>query len=113
MKVVVAKKRGVSIVRPMGRLVLGDGEGTLIHAVTELLEDGERRVVLNLDGLSILDSAGVGEIVRCYKQADDKGAVLKIALASGSLVHHLFQRSGLGHALEVFEDESEAVDSYS
>ena len=112
MKVLVTSNRSVSVVHASGRLTLGDGEDVLVGRVRDLLEDGERRLVLHLDGLTILDSAGVGEIVRCYKEADERGAVLKIALASGGLVHHLFKRSGLDHALELFEVEDDAVASF-
>lgn len=112
MKVQVSRNRQVGVVHAAGRLTLGDSDDTLLRCVTELLDDGERRLVLELDGLTILDSAGVGEIVRCYKTADQNGAVLKIALASDGLVHHLFKRSGLDHALELFETEDEAVASF-
>jgi len=111
-KVQVTRNRQVGVVRASGRLTLGDSDDALLRRVMELLDDGDRRIVLDLDGLTILDSAGVGEIVRCYKTADENGAVLKIALASEGLIHHLFKRSGLDHALELFENEDEAVASF-
>lgn len=113
METSVRKKRRVCIVDVRGRLMLGEGEGVLRRKLAELLDQGERRFVFNLDGLSVLDSSGVGEIVLCYKTANERAAVLKIALAPGGPVRNVFTLSGLERALEVFDEESEAVSSFS
>jgi len=113
MHINIRKKRKVCIVEPTGRLTLQDGEGLLRDRLTELLEAGERRFVFNLDGISVLDSAGVGEIVDCYKKAGDKGAVVKIALRPDGIVRRVFKVSGLEDALEIFDDEKRAVGSYA
>jgi anti-sigma B factor antagonist len=113
MHINVSKKRKVCIVEAIGRLTLQDGEGLLRDKLSELLETGERRFVFNLDGISVLDSAGVGEVVDCYKRAGDKGAVVKIALRPDGIVRRVLQVSGLEDALEIFDDEQQAIASYA
>jgi len=107
------KKRRVCIVDVVGRLTLGEGEGVLRRKLADLLDQGERRFVFNLNGLSVIDSAGVGEIVFCYKCANERGAVLKVALEPGGMVRHVFNFSGLERALEVFDEESQAISSFA
>jgi anti-anti-sigma factor len=95
-----------------GRLSLNDGEGVMRDRIAGLLAEGERRFVLNLNSISLLDSAGVGEIVDCYKQAENSGAVAKIALRPDGIVRRVLQVSGLEDALETFDDEQQAIASY-
>jgi len=112
MQVNTRKKRRVCIVDVTGRLTLSEGEDVLREKLSELLKTGERRFVFNLNGLSVIDSAGVGEIVACYKRAADSAAVIKIALRQDGLVRHVFKFTGLENALEVFDEEKDAVSSF-
>ena len=113
MHISIRKKRKICIVEAIGRITLEDGSGLLRDKISELLEAGERRLVFNLDRVSVLDSAGVGEIVDCYKRAGDKGAVVKIALRPDGIVRRVLKVSGLEDALEIFDDEKQAIASYS
>jgi hypothetical protein len=60
----------------------------------------------------VIDSSGIGEIVACYQLALEGGAVLKIALHPDGLVRQVFDFAGLDRALEIFDEEDEAVASY-
>jgi anti-anti-sigma factor len=111
--ITVSKKRRVCIVEAVGRLTLSDGEGLLRDKTSQLLKKGEKRLLFNLDRISVLDSAGVGEIVDCYKQAGDMGAVLKIVVRPEGIVRRVLQVSGLEDALEIFDGEKQAVASFS
>jgi anti-anti-sigma factor len=42
------------------------GGGELRHAVHDLLRRGERAIVVDLAGVSRIDAAGVGQLVRAY-----------------------------------------------
>jgi anti-sigma B factor antagonist len=101
------------VIEAIGRLVLDDGENVLRGEIARQLDDGVRRFVLNLNGLSMIDSAGVGEIVASYQLASERGAVVKIALEPGGLAGRVFKVSGLERALEVFPAEDDAIRSYS
>ena len=113
MRIGTRKARTVCIVNAAGRLVLGDGEKELRTRLSALLAEGERRFVFNLDGLTAIDSAGVGEIVACYQRAAESAAVMKIALGPEGQVRRVFELSGLDRAIEVFDEEQQAVASFS
>jgi anti-anti-sigma factor len=112
MKIQVRKKRRVTIVDIAGRLVLKEGDEDLLGALEKLLAEGQRRFIFNLDGLSVIDSAGVGEIVACYTTAQDRAALLKIVLNPNGLVRQVFKHTGLEQALEIYDDEAAALASY-
>ena len=112
MQVSTRKKRRVCIVDVTGRLTLAEGEEQLRERLSGLLKAGERRFVFNLNGLSVIDSAGVGEIVACYQKAAESAAVIKIALKADGLVRHVFKFTGLENALEVFDEEKDAIASF-
>jgi anti-sigma B factor antagonist len=54
----------------------------LTRRVQRLLDRGERRVVLDLAGLSEIDAAGVGELVETFNRTNAAGGVLKITHAN-------------------------------
>jgi anti-anti-sigma factor len=109
----VRTKKGICIIEAAGRLVLEDGEDVLRGEIARQLDEGRRRFVLNLNGLSVIDSAGVGELVSCYQTASERGAVVKIALRPDGLAYKVFRVSGLDRALEVFSEEADAIASYT
>ena len=62
--------------------VRSPAESVLCPRVQELLQRGERRVLLDLSGVSDIDAAGVGELVCAFNAAVAAGGALEIASAS-------------------------------
>ena len=54
----------------------------LRYKVHELLRRGERRIVLDMSGVSSIDAGGVGELVRTLNMTANVNGVLRIANAS-------------------------------
>ena len=50
-----------------GRMLIGEGTELLRENFERLVNAGHKEVSLDLGGVPYLDSAGLGEIVRCYK----------------------------------------------
>ena len=61
-----------------GKLMIGDGDILLREKVEDLVEAGHRRIVLDLADVPYVDSAGLGEIVRCYTALSRKNGRLKL-----------------------------------
>ena len=59
----------VTLLCPEGKITLGDGDQELGEAVRGLLEKGIRKIVVNFEKVSYLDSSGVGELVGCFTSA--------------------------------------------
>ncbi len=100
--------QGITIVYPEGKITLGDGDQELGEAVRTILEQGGRRIVLNLSKVSYLDSSGVGELVGCYTSIKNKGGDLRIC-GMNSRIFNLITMTSLHSVFEVKETEEEAL----
>ena len=72
MKATVRHIGKIAVVDLSGKITIGEGDVVLRERVTELLEGGHQRLLLNLERVSYMDSAGIGELVACYKRAKEK-----------------------------------------
>ena len=61
-----------------GKLMIGEGDILLREKVEGLVEAGHRRIILDLADVPYVDSAGLGEIVRCYTALSRKNGRLKL-----------------------------------
>ena len=61
-----------------GRITLGEGDQLLKDKVNSLVNQGQKRIVLNLAGVPYIDSAGLGEIVGSYTTVSRQGGSLKL-----------------------------------
>lgn len=102
----------VIIVDLKGRLVMGVGDEILRDVTNELLAQEWKKIVLNLEGVSVMDSSGIGELVSGWKLAQRFGAKLKI-LRPGDRLRHTLHLTQILPLLEVFETEREAVASFA
>lgn len=94
-----------------GKLTLGSGDVRLRQIIRDLLDRGEKRIVLDLGGVSYMDSAGVGELVASYTTAEAQGAELKL-LNLTAKIRDLLQFTQLITVFDTFDDEAEAVASF-
>lgn len=101
----------VVIVELKGKLTLGGGDVQLRQIVGDLLERGEKRILLDLGGVSYMDSAGTGELVAAYTSCNNRGARLKL-LNLSSKVRDLLMFTQLISVFEDYSDVAEAVHSF-
>jgi anti-sigma B factor antagonist len=94
-----------------GKITIGAGDVQLREAVVELLEKGSKNVLLNLERVSYMDSAGIGELVACYKRAKERDGVVKLVNPTGK-VYDLLQLTKLEEIFDVYRDEKEALVSF-
>ena len=73
MKTKVRMVGKVAIVELSGKITIGEGDVVLRDEVNKLLEADNKSILLNLNGVTYMDSAGIGELVACYKRAREKG----------------------------------------
>jgi anti-anti-sigma regulatory factor len=83
---------------------------TLMDRVEELLDDGERRIVLHLRAHS-LDSGVLGQATACWLKTNRRGGVLKIASRQPK-VWDLIRMLRLDRVLDCYRSEEEAIESF-
>jgi anti-sigma B factor antagonist len=79
-----------------GKILLGDGDVEIKQAVDEHLAQARKKIVLNLARVPYIDSAGLGEIIRCYTAIRKSGGDLKLV-----------------NVFDWYSDEKSALESFS
>ncbi|HEY7820163.1 MAG TPA: STAS domain-containing protein [Vicinamibacteria bacterium] len=102
---------GVTILDLHGKMLIGEGDELLREKINQLVENGTEKIVLNLAEVPYVDSAGLGEIVRCYTTVSRKNGKLKL-LHLTKRIHDLLSITKLLTVFETFESEEEAVRSF-
>ena len=102
----------VMILDLKGKLTLGEGDELLKDKINSLIQQGHKKLVLNLEGVPYVDSAGLGEIVRTYTTVSRQGGNLKL-LNLTKRIEDLLAITKLLTVFDVFETEQEALNSFS
>ena len=100
-------QRDIVIVHCQGRIVYRDEAAALSHLVVKNLGNNGK-LVLDLGGVSLIDSAGIGELVLLYTLAQAKNADLKYANPT-PFVRRLFDITHLDSLLEIHPNLDEAL----
>jgi anti-sigma B factor antagonist len=95
-----------------GRITLGEGDQLLKDKVNSLVNQGRKRIILNLAGVPYIDSAGLGEIVGSYTTVSRQDGSLKL-LNLTKKITDLLAITKLLTVFETFDSEDEAVRSFS
>jgi anti-sigma B factor antagonist len=109
--VTVRRAGNVTVVDLSGRITLGDGSGTVREAVQDMIGKGQRQILLNLEAVSYIDSAGLGELVGAYATMMNRGGQIKL-LNVQAKVRNLLQVTKLYTVFENFTDEAAALQSF-
>jgi anti-sigma B factor antagonist len=102
----------VLIIDLNGKMTLGEGDAMLREKVNSLIQQGHKKLVLNLGDVPYIDSAGLGEIVRTYTTVSRQGGALKL-LNLTKRIQDLLAITKLLTVFETFDTEADAVKSFS
>ncbi|MGH9531521.1 MAG: STAS domain-containing protein [Terriglobales bacterium] len=108
----VRKHADVFVIQLKGDLKIGDAVDALRQSVDDLLGGGDARLVLNITQVPMIDSSGIGILVRTLTSAKQRGGSVKLVNPS-KLAMQTLKIVGLLNLFEVFDDEAKAVASYS
>jgi anti-sigma B factor antagonist len=102
----------VTVLDLRGKMTLGAGDELLKDKINSMLASGRKKLILNLEGVPYIDSAGLGEIVRTYTTVSRQGGSLKL-LNLTKRIEDLLSITKLLTVFETFDTEAEAVKSFS
>jgi anti-sigma B factor antagonist len=123
MAIAVRARGDISIIELTGEFTIGNAGlaqpldlrgrhlsdlGLTLH---RLLEQGRRKIVLELAGVSFLDSAGLGELISCKKRTAESGGDICLLRPSGK-VRDMLEMLCLSRIFKIFDDESDAFASF-
>ncbi len=112
LKAEVRRVGDVSIVDLSGRITLGEGSGLVRNTIKELVGSGQKNILINLQDVTYIDSAGLGELVGSYATVTNAGGIIKL-LHPQAKVHDLLQVTKLYTVFAAFDDEAEGLRSFA
>jgi len=101
---------GVTIVNCQGRIVFGEESNNLRESLKRILA-ASRKIVLNLSGVSYIDSGGLGTLVGVYSSARSAGADIKLT-GLGQRLRDVLQITKLVTVFEVYDNEQQAIAAF-
>ena len=112
MKILKREIGNVTILEPKGKIMIGAGDVQLREAIDESLNQGADNVLLDLKGVSKMDSSGIGELIASHRTVAEHGGALKLMNMPPKLLN-VFGATQIVTVLDVFEDEIEALASFN
>jgi anti-sigma B factor antagonist len=105
------KSGGVTILDLVGRIVIGVSNDALVAELRKFSDAGASDVILNLAGVTQMDSSGISTLVRSFVTLDRQGGGIKLLNPSGH-VKEVLELTRLIHAIPTFYEESRAVAAF-
>jgi anti-anti-sigma factor len=102
---------GIHLLNVRGRLTIGEPSEQLNNALQSVVQDGGRKVVINLNGVPQIDSSGISSLVRISIQLARDGGAVHLVCGAGR-VRDALTVTRLIEAIPTFETDSSAVASF-
>jgi anti-sigma B factor antagonist len=91
-----------------GKITIGEGSVALRSAIKRLIEEGKKKILLNLGKVSYVDSSGIGELVSSFTTINREGGQLKL-LNLSQKIQDLMTITKLHTVFDVYDDETAAL----
>jgi anti-sigma B factor antagonist len=101
----------IKIVELHGKITIGAGDLQMREAIHAAVSGGATKLIVDMEGVTTIDSSGVGELVGCYTTATNKGAKLKL-LNLPPKISDVLTVTQLITVFDVFTNEKDAVASF-
>ena len=111
MNVTTSQVNGISVVRVSEARLTYPLLTDFVNTVTGLITGGDKRILINLETVSYVDSATIGCLMDLYRQASAAGGALKLAGVQ-KRVETMLTMTGAHNFLEVHADQTSAIASF-
>jgi len=108
MNISIRMERNAAVLNCSGKLVMGEGDMALRGQIMDCLKTGVKRIILDMEKVSAMDSSGLGEIIRSYTSAKKEGVEV-VLLKPNEKIFDLLTLTKLITVLPVFKTEKEAL----
>ena len=111
MKSQIRDQGDIRIIELSGKITIGTGDVKLRELISSALDAGKNKILLNLAGVSAIDSSGIGEMVACYTTVTNRDGQLKLVHLSPK-INDILQVTQLITVFDVFDSENEALNTF-
>ena len=112
MKISKRQVGNVTILEPKGKITIGAGDVVLHNAIEEAAHTGSSNVLLNLNGVSKMDSSGLGELIAAHNTVTGNGGTIKL-MNLPSKLYGVLGITQIVSVFDLFDDENEALASFN
>jgi anti-sigma B factor antagonist len=102
---------GIEIISLSGKITIGAGDSQLRDVISNAMSSGHNKILLDMSGVTTIDSSGIGELVGSYTTVTNRGGKLKLLHLPAKL-NELLHVTQLITVFEVYENEQEALKSF-
>ena len=102
----------IKLVKLRGRLGLGEAVDRLRETFEDLMASGDSRIVLDLGEVPMVDSSGIGLLVKSLASAKQHGGAIRLLNPSKFTLQTL-KMIGILNLFEIFDDQQQAIASFS
>ena len=111
MKITKRDVGDVTVLALKGKVTIGSGDVALRDAIVETVSNGRKNLVVDLGGVSKMDSSGLGELVAAHNKVTAENG--KITLAKiPSKIYNIMGVSQIISVFDVFDNVDEALESF-
>ena len=112
MDIEVRTQSQVKIVKLRGRLGLGESLDRASATLGDLSNAGEKNILLDMEEVTMIDSSGIGLLVRHFSSAKQRGGALKL-LKPSKMALQTLKLVRVLNLFEIFEDQQQAIASFA
>ena len=102
----------VTVLDLKGRVRIVGSTIALHRSVRCLVDEGKTQILLDLEGVTDIDSGGLGELISSLRTVTNRGGTFKLVHLTEKL-RELMSITKLTTVFDISEDESEALDSFT
>ena len=112
MKLEVRNEKDVTVIVPVGSLVIGPPEEVLKEAIPRLLVEGRTHLVIDLGEAKKIDSSGIETLLLACQRARQAGGDVKLARVPPRF-QTLLEIAQLTNVLKIYPEVADAISSYT
>jgi anti-sigma B factor antagonist len=108
----IESRGDIKIVRVKEERLVYSMLGSFFAEISKLIEAGAKKVVLDMSAVAYIDSASVGCLMDIYRSMAERAGVIRL-LGLQERVETMVSMTGLHNFMELYRDESAAIESLS
>jgi anti-sigma B factor antagonist len=101
-------KPGIVVLELMGRITMGPDCWRIEQEVQQLIGQNQKHIILDLSGISVVDSTGIGQIVKCLCKLKNSGGSLRLAGLKG-MVEGVFKITKVDQVISIYPTALQAA----
>ena len=101
----------VTVLEIKGKITIGSGDVALREAIDDVLSKGKKHLLVDLGGVSKMDSSGLGELVAAHNTVSEENGTIKLANIP-SRIYNIMGVAQIISVFDVFDNIDEAIGSY-